>query len=181
MKINQSIVSALIVAGLTVPLLAIAADDESVNMDMIEYSNSEDVFTPCGVAQSDEEISFLPPPKEIKIGEVSYISGGVCVGGVEQMKSMAKNFPLEIVLVEKAEDKEKEGYIADVQVKINDAKDNLILDVSTEGPYLLVKLPDGLYLISAEYNDVIKTNQVKINSNKHERVVFLWSRRTVSE
>jgi hypothetical protein len=172
MKISQSIIHGAIIAGLIMPLFAVAADDENVNLETIEYTNSEDEFTPCGVTP---EIDFVENPKEIKRGEVSYVSGGICEGGVEQMKSLAKKFPLEIVLVEKTEEKEKEGYIADVKIKITDAKDNLILDVSTEGPYLLANMPSGKYTITAEYDDVVKTKLVNVNKNKHKRVVFLWT------
>lgn len=132
---------------------------------------------------SEEEcgIDLISPPKPITRGEVSYVSGGICIGGVNQMKSMAKDFPLEVVLVEKSDEYEKENYIADVKVKINDASDNLILDVVTEGPFLLVNLPSGNYQISAEYHDVVKSRRVKINKNKHERIVFLWPAQAPSE
>lgn len=175
MKINQSIIGTAIIASLTIPLLAIAAEEEKVNLETIEYAYPEEAFTPCGVAQSDEEIDFTSKTKEIKIGKVSYVTGGICSDEVEQMKTLAKNYPLEVVLVEKTEEKEKEGYIADVKVKIHDAKDNLMLEVTTEGPFLLVNLPDGSYKVTAEYNNVIKTNKVNVNKKKHERIVFLWS------
>lgn len=125
---------------------------------------------------SEEEcgIDLISPPKPITTGEVSYVSGGICIGGVNQMKSMAKDFPLEIVLVEKSDEYEKENYIADVKVTINDASESLVLDVVTEGPFLLVNLPSGNYQITAEYHNVVKSRRVKINKNKHERIVFLW-------
>ncbi|PCI52840.1 MAG: hypothetical protein COB34_08820 [Methylophilaceae bacterium] len=89
------------------------------------------------------------------------------------MKSLAKNFPLEIVLVEKMDG--KEVYLADVNINIFDAKEKLVLNVSTEGPFLLAKLPNGVYQITAEFNAVMKTKRVMINKNKHTRIVFLWA------
>ena len=173
MKINQSIVNAIMFVSLTIPFSVIAADSADVNPDDLEYSESGGELADCS-ANAEGEINLAPPLKETKVGEVSYISGGICISGVRQMKGLAKHFPLEIVLVEKVEGQEKEGYIADVNVKIVNAKDKLVLETSTEGPYLLVKLPDGKYKITAEYNYVVKTNRVNINNKKHERVVFLW-------
>jgi hypothetical protein len=165
MKINALLTKPLIIASLMMSTSVLA--DE---MQLVVPDNTENI------SSSEEEcgIDLLPPPQKTSMGEVSYVSGGICTGGVEQMKSMAKDFPLEVVLVEKAEEDEKENYIADVTVKINDAKDNLILDVVTEGPFLLVDLPSGSYQITAEFHNVIKTRKVKINRNKHERVVLLW-------
>jgi hypothetical protein len=165
MKTNALLTKSFIIASLMISTFALADETQLVVPDNTENVNSSEEA--CG-------IDLLPPPKKTSMGEVSYVSGGICTGGVEQMKSMAKDFPLEVVLVEKAEENEKENYIADVKVKINDAKDNLILDVVTEGPFLLVDLPDGSYQITAEFHHVIKTRKVKINKNKHERVVLLW-------
>lgn len=144
---------------------AILAEDKTdLLSDNTNNINSEEE---CG-------IDLLPPPIPTMKGEVAYVSGGICTGGVDQMKSMAKQFQLEIVLVEKSEAYEKENYIADVKVQIKDAKEKLILDVVTDGPFLLVNLPNGRYEIMAEYNEVVKTRKVKIDKNKHEKVVFLW-------
>lgn len=170
----------LLVATLALVPTAFAIDDD-VPLDTIEYAHPADEFTPCGVSSPDGEPEFSITPKEIKLGDVTYVSGGICIGGVQQMKALAKRYPLEIVLVEKTNEKEKEGYIADVKVMITDMKDKLILDVTTEGPYLLVKLPDGKYKVSAEYNQEVKKHIVKVSQNRHERAVFLWKTQSPEE
>lgn len=163
-KTNMFRFLSVMFAGLIISTTSIADTVQPVISEEAADVSSEEE---CG-------IDLINPPKPITTGEVSYVSGGICIGGVNQMKSMAKDFPLEIVLVEKSDEYEKENYIADVKVKINDASDNLILDVVTEGPFLLVDLPNGNYQITAEYHNVVKSRRVKINKNKHERVVFLW-------
>lgn len=167
MKIIPAFLISAIVISLISPAFAIAAEVES---SKIEYSHPDDELTPCGI---ENDINLLPSPDETTIGEVSYVSGGICVGGVHQMKSIAKNYPLEIVLVEQIDN--KEVYLADVNINIFDAKEKHILNVSTEGPFLLAKLPNGSYQITAVFNAVMKTKQVMINNNKHTRIVFLWS------
>jgi len=165
MKRKSSIFNIVMIVSLLIPTVAIAAE--------IEYSHPNDSFTPCGIEKSKKDINPLPSPHETLIGEVTYVSGGICVDGVRQMKSLAKNFPLEIVLVEKMDG--KEVYLADVNINIFDAKEKLVLNVSTEGPFLLAKLPNGVYQITAEFNAVMKTKRVMINKNKHTRIVFLWA------
>jgi hypothetical protein len=170
-KIHNLLIKPFIIASLMISTFALADETQSVMPDSAESVTSEEE---CG-------IDLLPPIKPTTKGDVSYVSGGVCLGGVDQMKSMAKNFQLEVVLVEKNEAYTKENYIADVKVKINDLKDNTILDVVTEGPFLLANLPIGHYQIIAEYNGVVKTRKVNIRQNKHERVVFLWPQLSESE
>lgn len=145
----------------------------------LDYPNLDDQLSPCGVALSDDEINQLPTPKAIQIGETSYISGGSCSDSVRQMKGIAKSFPLEIVLVEK--EGNKEVYIADVKVNIKDDKNNAILNVITEGAFLLVSPPNGKYEITAEYNLISQSKFVKINHKEHKRVVFLWGNKPAAE
>ena len=170
MNINQLVFCTIVSVSLIAPIPMLAADSGHTEGKSIEYQYGEDDFAPCGVAISDEALDLLPPPKTIKVGEISYISGGICIEGVRYMKHIAKDFPLELVFVEKNED--KEGYIADVKVNISD-NNNTLLEVSVDGPYLLVNLAKGKYLISAEYNGVVKERRVNIGA-KHVRTVFLW-------
>lgn len=165
MKINRFL-SVVLITCLLSPMIVLGVDTE------IDYPNTGDDFSPCGKAMSFEEINQLPVPEATQVGEVSYISGGSCSDSVRQMKGVAESFPLEIVLVEK--EGSKEVYIADVKVRITDAKHNDILNVITDGAFLLVNLPDGQYEVTAEYNLVSQNKRVSINHKKHKRVVFLW-------
>jgi hypothetical protein len=125
--------------------------------------------------QCDAEEFNLMPIATQEDATISYVSGGVCIDEVELMKSIANNFPLEIVLVEKSDDYDKENYIADVRVVITDTKkEKKFLDVYTDGPFLLVNLPDNRYLITAAHNGVSKEYKVNIDNKKHKRIVFLW-------
>jgi hypothetical protein len=122
------------------------------------------------------EMKGSSPEKHV-VGEVSYISGGVGQDEASEMKQLAKSYPLEIVFVQKANREETdriEEYLAAVKLQIKDAKGSVVLDITTDGPILLADLPSGNYLIAAEYNNVVKTNRIRISAKKHQRVVFLW-------
>lgn len=138
----------------------------------IDYSYSEEDFSPCGVTKTDEAISALPAPDETQIGELSYVTGGTCSDEVRFMKSIASQFPLEIVMVENVDN--REIYIADVHVTISNSQQEQLLDIVSDGPFLLVKLPDGEYQITANFRGIEQVKKVKIQQKKHSRVVLVW-------
>jgi len=159
-----------LILGLCLNTFAVA-NETSVQEKDISYPYSEDDFSPCGVALSEEEINLLPLPKETTVGEVTYVSGGTCIDEVKHLKSIAPQYPLELVLVE--EESGKEIYIADVHITLTNTEEKVVLDVVTEGPFLFVKLPEGEYQITADYNGVTQTKPATVHQ-KHTRLVFVW-------
>jgi len=67
-----------------------------------------------------------------------------------------------------------EEYLSEVKLQIQDSSKNSVLDIDTQGPYFLANLPQGKYLVSAEYNGEVKTQLVTISKNKHAKLVFWW-------
>jgi hypothetical protein len=68
----------------------------------------------------------------------------------------------------------QEEFLAQVKVQIKDHHHNMMLDITTEGPFLLAKLPQGKYLVVAEHNGVVKQQWVSVGSKKHQKIVFWW-------
>ncbi len=108
----------------------------------------------------------------MQAGEVSYVTGGIGISGAESMREAANDYALEIVFVQKL--KQQEEFISDVMVQIQDTQKNTVLDVVTEGPFLLVNLPNGKYVITAEFNSDTKQQKVNVGARKHQKVVFWW-------
>ncbi|MFA6041880.1 MAG: hypothetical protein WC733_10300 [Methylophilus sp.] len=103
---------------------------------------------------------------------VSFVSGGIGESESDLMKNQAKDYPLELVFVQKM--KHVEEYIADVNVKIEDAKHNVVLEAVADGPFMFVNLVPGKYYVTTEYKKVAKATRVNVYSKKHQRVVFWW-------
>jgi len=173
-KIITAVMACLLWSALT--LAAVSTNKEA---EAIKFPYSDSEMGPCGVKKTEAEIDLLPAPSEVKVGDIAYVTGGVCLEDVTHMKNIANNYPLEIVLVEKTEEYDKESYIADVHVIITNAEEAVVLDVRTEGPFLLVNLPDGEYQVSAEYRALNQTKMAKVAKKKHQRIVFLWADPTV--
>ena len=114
--------------------------------------------------------SHLPAAQ--KAGEVTYIIGGIGQTEADAIKHAAKYYPLELEFLLKA--KPKAEYLSNVQVRIKDAHDKMVLNVNADGPYLLAKIPAGKYTISAERNGKVEHRQIEISATDHRRVVFEW-------
>jgi len=114
--------------------------------------------------------SHLPAAQ--KAGEVTYIIGGIGQTEADAIKHAAKYYPLELEFLLKA--KPKAEYLSNVQVRIKDAHDKMVLNVNADGPYLLAKMPAGKYTISAERNGKVEHRQIEISATDHRRVVFEW-------
>jgi hypothetical protein len=114
--------------------------------------------------------SHLPAAQ--KAGEVTYIIGGIGQTEADAIKHAAKYYPLELEFLLKA--KPKAEYLSNVQVRIKDAHDRMVLNVNADGPYLLANMPAGKYTISAERNGKVEHRQIEISATDHRRVVFEW-------
>ncbi len=112
------------------------------------------------------------PEQEIQ-DNISYMSGGVGKGEASALKRAAAGYPLELQFVQRAMPRDES--LADVSVKILDRSRTVVLDVVSQGPLLLARLPAGTYQIEADHDGVLKRQSVEIRAGKHERAVFVWA------
>lgn len=103
-------------------------------------------------------------------GGVSYVSGGVGTASIDRLNALAGGFNLKLVFAGKSG-----AYLADVRVNIADSKGRTILDITSEGPWLLAKLPAGSYRISASFAGNAVKKQVSLSTGKLRTVDFRWA------
>ncbi|HOY70872.1 MAG TPA: hypothetical protein PL131_05810 [Methylotenera sp.] len=104
-------------------------------------------------------------------GEITFVTGGIAEEA-ELMRNVAKDYTLEIVLVQRLDN--REYFLADVNIQIFDATQQLVLETNTEGPYLYANLPAGRYVIVATFNGETKQQKMQVTTKKHQKVVFWW-------
>lgn len=105
-------------------------------------------------------------------GSVEYVSGGIGIDESEAMKAAASHYPLALTFA--AQRDGKADYVADVAVVIRDAQGKSVLQVTAEGPYMLVKLPAGNYKVSATYNGQAQEREVSVQGAGTVRAMFEW-------
>ena len=114
------------------------------------------------------EIGSLQPQQQ---GPVSFVSGGVGDDEAQAIKSMAANYPVEMLFVAKGTPNQ---YLANVKVQITDKSGNVVLDTTTQGPFLFAKLPPGRYSVSAESEGGVKRQSIQVTGAR-QRVMLMWN------
>ncbi len=113
----------------------------------------------------------LLPPEQTQ-GTVSYVTGGIGVDEANAFKQAAAAYPLTLEFALHA--KPRDEFLSDIKVTIKDSAGKTLLETVSAGPFLLAKLPQGKYRVSAERHGVAKTDDVDIKPGKHARIVFEW-------
>jgi hypothetical protein len=102
-------------------------------------------------------------------GDVSYTSGGVGLDESRALRSAEHSWPLSLRFTGPGSD-----YLADVRVKITDAHSGDVLDATSRGPYMLVKLRPGRYMVKASYKDDAQTKSVTVPAKGTAKAAFYW-------
>ncbi|HJV53557.1 MAG TPA: hypothetical protein VJ652_18970 [Noviherbaspirillum sp.] len=122
--------------------------------------------------QAGEPVAGLQPKTQ---GDVTYLCGGVGADEASYMKQQASGYDLMLTFAAR-----NGAYLANVDVGIQDAKGNKVLQAKCDGPMLLVDLPkSGTYRIHADANGyrLDRTAKVTARHQKNSRVasvVMSW-------
>jgi hypothetical protein len=102
-------------------------------------------------------------------GDVSFTSGGVGLDESHALRAAEHSWPLSLRFTGPGSD-----YLADVRVKISDAHSGDVLDTTSRGPYMLVKLRPGRYTVQASYKDDAQTKTVTVPAKGTAKAAFYW-------
>lgn len=103
---------------------------------------------------------------------VSYITGGVGEEESTAILAEAKQWPL---LLELSQLENGRGvWIFGGQIKIANAKGAVIFDAKAEGPYMLVNLDSGDYVIQASYEGVEQKRAISIKAGQSQKISIFW-------
>lgn len=103
---------------------------------------------------------------------ISYISGGVGEEESQAILSEAKQWPL---LLELSQLENGRGvWIFGAKIKILNAKNQVIFDAQADGPYMLVNLPAGEYLLEGAYQGVIQRRSIAVKTALPQKVNLFW-------
>jgi hypothetical protein len=126
------------------------------------------VFSTSGVAQ--EEMVSLPPVQSQ--GQAEFLTGGVGKDESDAISRAAGAWPLVLELSQSLPPRAE--YISDVQITIKDKSGNTVLDMTSEGPYVLVKLPAGKYSLDATYESKTLHRDISLEKGRSKRLSLMW-------
>ncbi|CAB3806166.1 carboxypeptidase-like regulatory domain-containing protein [Pararobbsia alpina] len=85
------------------------------------------------------------PPEQL---QGVYVSGGIGLDEVAAIKHIAAHYPLALEFARKAVPQNE--YMSDVKVAVKDHAGKTVFSATSDGPFLLVKLPAGNYSVSVD-------------------------------
>jgi hypothetical protein len=103
--------------------------------------------------------------------DVPYVSGGVGADAREELAAQEKDYNLKIVVAATSGD-----FLADVQVVIESARNERVLETTMEGPILLALLPPGTYTVKATSDGQPQTKSVTVAAQGLRQLDFRWPR-----
>jgi hypothetical protein len=107
---------------------------------------------------------------EARAADVPYVSGGIGFEGREEMQAAERDHNLKVVAAEKNGD-----YLAEVNVMIESAKKERMLDATMDGPILLAKLPPGTYTVKATFEGQTQSRTVTVGGPGLRTLDFRWT------
>ena len=113
----------------------------------------------------------LPPIH--KIGSVEYMSGGIGLDESKAIESASRQWPLTLEFA--AKDKQHADFLADVKVRVQDTRGHNALEATSDGPFLLAKLPPGSYHVEATLGGKTLHGNVMIKQHEPAKAVFVWA------
>jgi hypothetical protein len=118
-------------------------------------------FAPAASAKADEIV--------MASSGVTYVTGGAGTEAVDRLRAMEKDFNLKLVFA-----LGNGEYLADVDVSVVDAANRVVLDTSSEGPWLLARLPAGNYQVNANYHGSVERRAVAVGATTLRTIDFRW-------
>jgi hypothetical protein len=111
-------------------------------------------------------------PETQKSQGISYITGGVGEEEAVAILAEAKQWPL---LIETSQLENGRGvWIFGANIKIMSNTKQAIFDAQADGPYMLVNLEPGDYMIEATYQGVVQKRALSIKSSSQQKMSIFW-------
>ncbi|CAM2150325.1 carboxypeptidase regulatory-like domain-containing protein [Paraburkholderia tropica] len=119
---------------------------------------------------SAANLGALPSPQ--RAGSIAYLSGGIGSDQSAAFKAAMPRYPLSLEFARQTAGGNE--YLANVPVKIADAHGQQLLATRTNGPFMLVTLPDGHYIVTASHDGKTVRRTVDIGQRAHTHEAFVW-------
>lgn len=108
-------------------------------------------------------------------GETGYLNGGIGKEQADRMREMSAQYPVRMTFSQHDATEGTDDFVADVRLRVTDHTGRTVVDLASQGPIFLLRLPDGAYTVEAEHQGVVKTRRFDVVAGRHESLAFSWS------
>ena len=105
-------------------------------------------------------------------GEAGYLNGGIGKDQADLMRDMSSKFPVRMTFSEHTQG--QDDFVADVHLRVTDNHGRMVLELPSQGPIFLLRLPPGSYTVEAEHQGDVKTRRFDVAAGRHESLAFSW-------
>ncbi len=103
---------------------------------------------------------------------ISYITGGVGEEESQAILSEAKQWP---ILLELSQLENGRGvWIFGAKIKILNAQNQVVFDAQADGPYMLMNLPAGDYLLVGSYQGIVQKRSLTVKMESPQKSNLFW-------
>lgn len=103
---------------------------------------------------------------------ISYITGGVGEEESSAIVAESKQWPLFLELSQL--ENGRGVWIFGANIKIVNAKQQAVFEAQADGPYMLINLDAGDYLIEASYQGVVQKRAISLKANAPQKISIFW-------
>ena len=98
----------------------------------------------------------------------SYVTGGIGSDERQQLEAREKDYNLKLVFT-----LDERNYLSDIDVVITDGRGTSVLNITTTGPLVLVKLPTGKYTVRATHAGKTRIRNVALDGSQ-KIMILRW-------
>lgn len=106
---------------------------------------------------------------------IEYINGGFGTEEADRMRALSTEFPVRVTFSRHNGTQNTDEFVADVNIRVTDGGGRTVLNVPSQGPIFLLRLPEGSYAIEAEHNGETKTRRFDVVAGKRQEIALSWT------
>lgn len=125
----------------------------------------------CTALVSGFSFAELPPTKSQ--GPASFVTGGIGSDESNSIFAAAKKWSLLIEMSE-VDGSGRGVWIAGIEVRVLDAKQQTIVETLCDGPLMLLNAPAGQYTVEASYQGKLLKRNVVLKDGGHQKLTLFW-------
>jgi hypothetical protein len=103
---------------------------------------------------------------------IGYVSGGVGLDESAALKAAREDYSLDIETFQSAHGKNE--YTSAVPLTVTKLSGEVVFEAPTEGPFTLLRLPPGRYIVHATYEGQTQHRQVEVGTGLGAKATFVF-------